>query len=208
MPTQSVGTAEPPRNPARNEEAATDENSGGDPTDRAQGSNGWCVAFNVVRVAEEQGIRERQSWHVAEQVADQQGVEGPEAGRLGSDEKKDAADDMKDAKHDLSGEVAVGDHPHDEGGDDGRDSGGGVGRSLLSGSGVDRIQEAPHRDVPDAPDEKLNEHHHAEAWLQGGDPKGYIRHGWDEFRHRFIENALGWKEISRFRLEIGLRPVQ
>ena len=155
--------------------------SGNDPADRSKHADQRELLARVGHMVERQRVGQSQRRKVAERVPQKDHVDdrgrrrgcGVHQGRR--QEHEAAAQHMQGAEHPLGGEEAVGDHSHEERGDDAGKRPDRVRPAEVAAGEADLDEVQGRPDVPGAPDEELQKHHCAEARRGTGKHRPIVR---------------------------------
>ena len=156
---------DPQRRRRRLEAERADGQPGDDPADRPEHADRRELAAGIDHLAERQRVAQRERRHVAQRVDQQHAVE-PAEGRLRRrKEEDDAADNVERGEDALGRHEPIRDHADEERRDHRRQRRRAGGQADLLAREVQRLAEPrPHRHVPRAPHEVLQEHHRGQLY--------------------------------------------
>ncbi len=145
-----------------------DEQARHDPADRPEDANQRELAAGIVHLPERQRVAQRQRRHVAERVDQQHDVERTEARLQRREIQHGAAGDVQRGENALGRHEPIGDHADEERRNDCGDRRRPRREADLLAGEVQRLPEPrPHRHVPRAPHEVLQEHHRRQFRARG-----------------------------------------
>ena len=145
-----------------------DGQADGNPADGAEHADKGELAAGVGQLAKREGVGERDSGEVAEAVHEHQGIDRRKICDARDEIQKECPNQMQHREHFLRGKKAVGNQPDEERRDHagqrrGSEDRAGLGSGELQRHGEVRIE----GDVPRPPYDEVQEHHQAQARLEG-----------------------------------------